>query len=80
MNITLPAMLENKLTPESVALNLAVGLYSSGEVTLGQAAAVAHLNQTQFLHELGRRKIPMNYGAEDFAEDLVTVEKLLSRR
>ncbi len=57
-----------------------IGLYTSGEVTLGQAAEVAHLNQTQFLHELGHRNIPMNYGVEDFAQDLITIEKLRARR
>ncbi|MEO6750979.1 MAG: UPF0175 family protein [Chthoniobacteraceae bacterium] len=79
MNIALPAPLESSLTESRAALHLAIGLYSSGEVTLGQAAEVAHLSQTQFLHELGRRKIPMNYGQEDFAQDLITIEKLLAR-
>ena len=80
MNITLPAPLETTLTPEQAALNLAIGLYTSGEVTLGQAAEVAHLSQTQFLHELGRRKIPVNYGTEDLAQDLATIAKLRERR
>ena len=80
MHITLPESLESTLTPSQTALHLAIGLYTSGEVTLGQAAEVASLNQTQFLRELGRRKIPMNYGLEDFAEDLITIEKLLAHR
>jgi predicted HTH domain antitoxin len=80
MNITLPEPLETTLTPAQAALHLGIGLYTSGEVTLGQAAEVAHLNQTQFLHELGRRKIPMNYGVEDFAQDLITIEKLRAGR
>lgn len=79
MQITLPAPLEASLTENHAALLLAIGLYTSREVTLGQASEVAHLNQTQFLHELGRRKIPMNYGQEDFAQDLITIENLLAR-
>jgi predicted HTH domain antitoxin len=80
MNISLPESLETRLTPNQAAVHLAIGLYTSAEVTLGQAAEVAGLNQTQFLHELGRRRIPMNYGQEDFAQDLITIEKLLARR
>ncbi len=80
MNITLPEPLETTLASSQAALHLAIGIYTSGEVTLGQAAGVAHLNQTQFLHGLGRRKIPMNCGVEDFAQDLITIEKLRARR
>jgi predicted HTH domain antitoxin len=80
MEIALPAPFATSLTPSQAALHLAIGLYTSGDATLGQAAEVANLNQTQFLHELGRRKISLNYGREDFAQDLLTVEKLLHSR
>jgi hypothetical protein len=47
--------------------------------TLGQAAAVAGLSQTGFLRELGKRRIPVHYGADDLAEDLKTVDALAPR-
>ncbi len=76
MNIILPAPLEASLTEGRAALHLAIGLYTAGEVTLGQAAEVAHLNQTQFMHELGHRQIPLRFGLEDLAEDIVAIREL----
>ena len=76
MNIVLPEPLETRLTPGQAALHLAIGLYASGEVTLSQAAEAAGISQGQFMRELGQRKIPMNYGVEEFAQDLITIEKL----
>jgi predicted HTH domain antitoxin len=76
MNIVLPEPLETRLTPAQAALHFAIGLYTGGEVTLGQAAEAAGQSQGEFMRELGRRKIPLHYGVEDFAQDLVTVENL----
>jgi predicted HTH domain antitoxin len=76
MHITLPESLEATLTPSQAALHLAIGLFTAEKVTLGQAAG---LSQGEFMLELGRRKIPLHYGVEDFAEDLITIEKLSAR-
>ena len=62
------------LTPETVRLSIALDLYQDGKSTLGQAAKIAALSVTQFLHELGRRRIPVNYGPEAFREDLETLK------
>ncbi len=53
--------------------------FASETATLGQAAKVAGMSQTEFLRELGRHRVPIHYGADDLAEDLRTVE-LLTRR
>ena len=79
MQLTLPESLEQRLTPRSTALHLAVGLFVSEAATLGQAAEVAGLSQGDFLRELGQRRIPIHYGAEELAEDLKTVESLAAR-
>jgi len=63
-------------TPDRLKLATGIGLYTSGEVTLGQAALLAGVSQTQFLHELGRRGISMNYSQEDLEQDLKTLEFL----
>ena len=76
MNIVLPELIESRLTPGQAALHLAIGLFSAGEVTLGQAAEAASIPQGEFMRELGRRKIPLHYGVEEFAQDLDTIEKL----
>ena len=79
MNITLPEPLESTLTPSQAALHLAIGLFTAWEVTLGQAAEAAGISQSEFMRELGRRKISLHYGVEDFAEDLIAIEKLRAR-
>jgi predicted HTH domain antitoxin len=76
MKLTLPESLEARLSPESTALHLAIGLYVAEETTLGQSAEVAHLSQADFLRELGNRRIPIHYGAEELAEDLRAVDSL----
>ena len=79
MTIALPAPLEARLTPRQAALHLAIGLFAAEEVTLGQAAEAADISQSEFMRELGARKIPLHYGVEDFAADLATIEKLRPR-
>ncbi len=34
------------------------------------------MSQLDFMRELGRRKIPMHYGVEELAEDLVAIREL----
>jgi predicted HTH domain antitoxin len=63
-------------TPDLLKLATAIGLYTSGDVTLGQAALLANVSQTQFLHELGRRGICVNYSLKDLEQDLKTIEIL----
>jgi len=79
MILTLPPVLEARLSPQSMALHLAIGLFVSDEATMGQAAQVAGLSQADFLRELGQRRIPIHYGREELAADLQTVESLAAR-
>ena len=76
MVIEVPEQIEARLTPESAALNLALGLFVSNEVTLGQAARISKLSYPQFMKELGKRKIPLHYGMEELQQDLKTIETL----
>lgn len=79
MELTLPKPLDERLSPRDAALHLAIGLFVSEEATLGQAAKTAGVSQSEFLHELGRRRVPVHYGDAELDEDLVTVESLLKR-
>ena len=78
MQLTLPPKIEARLTPQDAALRLAIGMFVAEEATLGQAAEIASISQSAFLKELGKRRIPIHYGAAELAEDIKTVE-LLSR-
>jgi predicted HTH domain antitoxin len=74
MQLTLPEEVETRLSPKDAALPLALGLFVTEEVTLGQAAEIAGLTQAAFLKQLGRRRIPIHYGPQELAEDLRAVE------
>jgi predicted HTH domain antitoxin len=80
MEIGVPKEIERRLRAKDAALNLALGLYVSKEVTLGQAAETAGISQTQFLEELCKRKIPYHYDLEDLKQDLESVDLLLRDR
>ncbi len=64
------------MPPARAKLHLAIGAFVAEEVTLGQAAQIAGVSQTELMHELSRRHIPLHYGQEDFAEDLRTLAQL----
>ena len=79
MNVVLPSRVEAKLSSQQVRLDLAVGIYSGGRVTIGTAADVADLSIPEFQRELGRRWISVNYTAEDLAYDLQAAAELARR-
>jgi predicted HTH domain antitoxin len=79
MEISLPKPLDERISPRSAALHLAIGLFVSEEATLGQAAQTAGMSQAEFLKELGRRRIPIHYGREELEADLVAVAALAGR-
>lgn len=63
--------------PQSRAkLHLAIGAFAAEEVTLGQAAEIAGVSQTELMRELSRRRIPLHYDCGEFAEDLRTIASL----
>jgi predicted HTH domain antitoxin len=65
-----------KISPQRLQLEAAIGFYTSDDVTLGQAAAIAGLSQSDFLHELGRRGVCVHYDVEEFEQDLQTLTRL----
>ena len=79
MNVVLPSRVEAKLSSQQVRLDLAVGIYSGGRVTIGTAAEVADLSIPEFQRELGRRWISVNYTSEDLAYDLQAAAELARR-
>ena len=79
MEISLPKPLEERISPRSAALHLAIGLFVSDEATLGQAAQTAGMSQAEFLKELGKRRLPIHYGSEELEADLVAVAALAGR-
>jgi len=76
MNVSLPEEIERQFTPDEICLHLALGLFLDERVTLGQGAAIARLSHSEFLHELGKRRISVHYDEADLLADIATVDRL----
>jgi predicted HTH domain antitoxin len=75
MPLMLPEEIERQFTPEDIKLHLALGLFLDRRVTLGQAAGIAALSQSEFLHELGARRISVHYDEADACADVAMAEQ-----
>jgi predicted HTH domain antitoxin len=78
MTVTLPdGLLEStKLTEAELVRELALTLFQSERLTLGQAAQLCSLPQLDFQRLLASRRIPIHYGLEEMRQDLRRVESL----
>ena len=75
MSISLPEEVERQFTPEDIRLHLALGMFLDRSVGLGRAAMIAGLSPSEFLHELGSRRIPVHYDEADARADIATAER-----
>lgn len=67
------------LGPESereLILLAAIELYREGKVSLGKASQLANLSVREFLYELRKRNVPINYTREEAEEDIRLIEGL----
>lgn len=64
------------LTETELRLEIAVALFSSERLTLGQASRLAVMPQAHFLRELGSRGVSVHYGVRELEEDLETIGEL----
>ncbi len=63
--------------PEKELVLLAtIELYREGKLSLGKAAELAGLSVREFLYELRKRNVPINYTREEAEEDIKLVEGL----
>ncbi len=65
-----------KMSEDELRTELAVHLYQRQKLSLGKAKELAGLSVWQFLQLLGSRGIPLNYGVEQFDEDVATLKRL----
>jgi predicted HTH domain antitoxin len=77
MTVTIPAERPGNiaLSERDAVVDIAIGLYKREEVSLGRAAEIAGLLTPQFLAELGRRRIPINYDVDDLHADLNSLNR-----
>jgi len=78
MTVTIPSELLANITlnERDALVDIAIGLYKREQVSLDRAAEISGLSSPEFLNELDRRRIPINYEAEDLRLDLETLKSL----
>lgn len=62
------------MTPGELKLELALTLFQQVKLSFGKARELAGMSVIEFQRELGRRKIPIHYGVEDFEHDVATLK------
>jgi len=70
MKIELPDQYAAEIGEKDLLIDLATGMYAARHLTLGQAAKLANLSQSELQRELGRRQIPVQYDLDDLAHDI----------
>ena len=61
ITVQMPVALEQTMPPARARLHFAIGAFVSEEVTLGQAAEMAGISQTELISVLAKRRIPLHY-------------------
>jgi predicted HTH domain antitoxin len=64
------------LTESELKIELALALFQTERLTLGQAARLAELGQLDFQRLLANRRIPIHYGIEELESDLNTIRQV----
>jgi predicted HTH domain antitoxin len=78
MTLTIPSeRLGNvPLDERDAVVDIAIGLYKRQAVSLGRAAEIAGISSVELLSEMGRRRIPINYGVDELRQDVAVLGKL----
>lgn len=65
------------LQEQELLLELAITMFTSERLTLGQASRMSRLHQSQFQKELAKRRIPIHYGEAELLEDIKTLKTFI---
>jgi len=78
MNLTIPdeRLRGVNVSERDVLVDVAIGCYKRGSVSIGRAAGIAGVSSPEFLEELARRRIPLNYDVDDLRQDATTLNDL----
>jgi predicted HTH domain antitoxin len=69
-----------EITAEELLIEIAVHLYDTERLSMGQARNLAQLDQISFQRELAKRDIYIKYDIEDLETDLNNLDKLKKRK
>ena len=76
IEIPLDALESARMTVADAKLELAIALFASNRLSLGEAAEVAGLPVGEFQMHLGTRHLGPHYGVDDAREDQETLASL----
>lgn len=64
------------MTQAELLQEIATLLYKKGKLSFGKASKLAQMSRVQFQFLLASRQIPINYGVDDFQNDLSTLQEI----
>jgi len=75
LGVDSPVLDDLDISPSDLLADVAVGLYVDRRVTLGQAAEIANMSQSDFRKLLGRLDVPVQYDLDDLHHDLAVMRE-----
>lgn len=69
-DILLAARIKEKFAPFELKKELAIHLFKEKILTFGKACTLADMSNWDFLELLGKRRIPLHYGVDEYDEDI----------
>ncbi|MEM9008126.1 MAG: UPF0175 family protein [Cyanobacteria bacterium P01_F01_bin.86] len=78
MSIVIPKDIvqASRMTEAELKLEIAIMLYAQQKISSGKVRAWTGLTVLEFQHELAKRKLFINYDADDFDADVKTLHSL----
>ncbi len=73
LKLDIPVLDDLEISRADLLTDMALGLYMDRRVTLGQAADIAGLPQSEFRRLLGRLGVAIQYDLEDLDHDLAVL-------
>ena len=67
------------LDEQERTLSFAIGLHLAGHISAGKAAELCGMDRFEFRSLLAEHGVPINYGMEEYQQDLQTLARLEGR-
>ena len=75
-DVLLAADISEANAPFDIKKHLALYMFRERILSLGKASGLSGLNKLEFIELAGSKGIPLNYDADDYREDLNTIQDL----
>ena len=75
-DVLLAADISEANAPSDIKKHLALYMFKERIISFGKASGLSGLNKLEFMELAGSKGIPLNYDADDYREDLNTIQDL----